>query len=160
EQQTTNFEFRWKESRTYGKGSQFVLPSTTRSPSPTAKNDGGTQKIFPSEDVTQNEIETTVSVQNDLMRMTTDAPRWNPKYGLFVKRNYISTFDGMDCKIFYDRVNEDTPGDSLHQIGFVDKEEYNKDVADFHIWPVLLTYRATNAMLAGIRPRRWPLTDE
>src|SRR5207245_11198193 len=53
EQQTPNFEFRWKESRTYGKGSQFVLPSTTRSPSPTAKNDGGTQKRSPPKDVTQ-----------------------------------------------------------------------------------------------------------
>lgn len=148
EERTRTFQFAWTESRTYMKGSLPTFGNSSPVPQPT-----------PPKDVTQ-ERRLTLAVDRDLMRFTNVGPHWHPNEHRFFQRNYVSVFDGVDDKTYFGEGTDANPDEDVHKTGFVSKKQYNTDVVNYHLWPMLLTYRALHPAMGKFKPHEWKLTDE
>ncbi len=137
---TRTFDFQWDEVRTYTKGSMPVMEGSAGPP----------------EDVTQNN-RLSLQVDGDMMRVWRNAPRWN---GKFVPRDSMSVFDGKDAKVFYDQADPAVQGMATYRVGFIGIHQYNEDVVDYDLWPILLTYRAIHRDMGRFKQDEWDMTEE
>jgi hypothetical protein len=141
-------QFVWVDRRTYAKDSMFSMAVPA--------------KPAPREDLTL-EQELTLSLDGDLMRFTRGYS-WHANEARFVPRTYISVFDGKDDKCYESESADGAHGVGLHKLGFIRRtalrEEKGGDVADYHLWPVLLTYRALHSEMGRFQLNEWTMTGE
>src|SRR5579871_3210670 len=107
----SSVRFSWSESRVFTKGS---LPSHRQEPTPPA-------------DVNV-QVEHTLCILHDLMQFTHNGQKWDIPTAKFCDKLYISSFDGLDNKIFFDEskdANEDK--NKVHKLGFISRGSYNQD---------------------------------
>lgn len=137
--------FSWSESRTYSKGS---LPSHVDEPTPPA-------------DVNV-QVDHTLCILNDLMQFTYKGPKWDVSCGKFCDRSYISSFDGRDNKVFFDESKDDNDDkNKVHKLGFINKNDYNQDVVDYHLWSILFMCRAIHPSMGQFsKANEWELSLE
>lgn len=157
EEAVRTIHFSWAETRTHGKGSLPNMDSMARvgaRPAPDFK-----PKITPPEDVT-HQIKAAVSIEGDLMRFTVDGPRWEADVEDFVHLEYTSVFDGTYNKAFLTEPKGSTPFPDIHKTGFLAEKKCNDDVVDYHLWPVIFTWRAAHPTMGRFKAGEWQMTRE
>lgn len=137
--------FSWSESGVFTKGS---LPSHREEPMPPA-------------DVNV-QVEHTLCILDDLMQFTHKGQKWDMPCAKFCDKLYISSFDGLDNKIFFDEskdANDDK--NKVHKLGFISKDSYNQDVVDYRLWPILFMCRTVHPTMGRLsQASEWDLTSE
>lgn len=94
------------------------------------------------------------------MRFTNVGPNWLGDRRKFYHMSYISAFSGSDQKVYFGEGTDARPNEDVHKTGFVSNKQYNTDVVDYHLWPILLTYRALHPTMGKFKPGEWKLTDK
>jgi len=143
QEHTRTFDFQWEEERTYAKGSMPVFKGEAQ----------------PSTDVTQNG-RLSLQVDGDRMRVSSNVPPWNPQSGKFVPREHMSVFDGKDEKMFYDQADPSIQATVTNKAGVIGIHQYNQDVVDYHLWPILLAYRPLHRDMGRFKQNEWEMTGE
>ncbi|MBM4072049.1 MAG: hypothetical protein FJ271_24450 [Planctomycetes bacterium] len=147
-----SLHFSWVQTCTYGKGS---LPS---------KDALGIPGVNPEKPKLTPEVDTTIEskeqlwIKESLMRYTVDGPKWDMRMEKFLPRRYTSVYDGKHCRMFFgDQPNHER---AVRPSGHLSRSESNQDVVDYHIWPILLTYRATDPTMGRFAAGQWQLRDD
>lgn len=140
---TRTFDFQWEDVRMYAKGSMPVFKGEAQ----------------PSMDIMQNG-RMSIQVDGDRMRVWSNMPPWNPQSGKFVPREHLSVFDGEDEKVFYDKADPGVQATVTNKAGIIGIYQYNQDVVDYHLWPLLLTYRPLYQHMGRLKKNEWEMTGE
>lgn len=72
-------------------------------------------------------------IKGDRMRFETAGPAYNERSNDYVNQNYVSNFDGVTSKVFYD-----LSGSAPWRVGFVTKRAENQDCDNYHLRPMML----------------------
>ena len=142
EKRSSKFRFSWVLNSVFPPGSLPVFNPK--------------RSIAQSQEIT-NANRLSLSVAGELMRFTNDGPHWMPSNAQFIDRQYISVYDGTDSKNYWSESSNEGDIETIHKIGFVNLNSQNVDVVDYHLWPILMSYRGLHAKLGGFGPGEWTL---
>lgn len=105
----------------------------------------------PLQDDVTNRINATLLFDGDRIRYNTEGPIWARDQEKFAPRQYSSAFDGEESKAFY----SDNPDNHIHPLGFVKNEKTTQDIQNYHLMPLLLSYRALHPAMNWLKPEQF-----
>jgi hypothetical protein len=135
----------WTARQSRVRSARFVIDETTtvskgaRTP-PRAQEKG---VVIPPADHSYNSPKV-VAFEGEKLRYQYTEQQWNEKKQSYFPDEYVCTFNGTDCRSLH------SPGRVEFWQGVLRKEDHHRDIGNYHLYPVLFTYRANVPQMSAI----------
>jgi len=144
----------WRHREQAVRSARFELKETITYPKHTQSGKSG--RSHPEKDATFDQTRT-FSLQDLMLRHTTDGPKWNAEREEFVPRPYACVTNGVTSKAFH---GVSAASNDNYPVGFVKADAKHQDLDNYHIYPILVTYRPLYPGTELVDTQRWRVKPE